>query len=81
MTALLKLIPLQSIIAYILRALRGITAEQWKFAILTVGQLVDQELSGKEKYDAAKRKLTGLGLSSQSANWLIETALSYVLTK
>ena len=81
MTALLKLFPLESIIAWLLRTLRGITAEQWKFALLTVGNLVDQNLAGKEKYDVAKKKLRDLGLSSESCNWLIETALSYLLKR
>ena len=79
MTALLKLFSVEKLLLYILLALRGITHEQWKFALGTCLHLAEQKLENSERWSSAKALLTGFGLKKSTAqNFVIEAAVSYI---
>lgn len=79
MNALLKLIPIEKLVFYVLIYLRGITREQWRFALQTVGSLAAVKMENWERWETAKRLLDTFGVTeSRARNYLIETALSYI---
>ncbi len=76
MTAILKLIPIEKIVLWMLARLRGITAEQWKAAVRLVVYAAD-EFSTKEKRHAyVQEQLTRENIT-KNLNWLIATAVAY----
>ena len=79
MTALLRIIPLEKIIMYALMYLRGITREQWKFALSTIASLAERKMENSERWHNAKSLLSAFGVKDSAArNYLIESAVSYV---
>lgn len=79
MTTLLKLIPLESVILFLLRALQGITADEWRIALQSV------IAAGKAYKDSADKRafvLTALsGMKDSTAHILMEVAVSYAKNK
>lgn len=79
MNAILKLIPLEKIIVFIALKLRGITIEQWRYALQLIVILGEKKLENSQRWKWAKEDLAEFGMDDSAArNWLIETALSYI---
>lgn len=76
MTALLKLIPLEKIIIWILARLRGITAEQWGKALHYVWAASESFDTKEERHAWVQKQLTSDNIT-KNLNWLIATAVAY----
>jgi len=87
MNALLRLIPIQKIIEWILAKCRGITSAQWKHA-LEVAVKAAQEFPSSEYPDNITRwnarrdwaidQILATGALPGQARWLVETAASFI---
>lgn len=79
MKALLRLIPLEAIVQWLLLRLQGITAEQWRRAIDAVVHAAkafsDSETKARFVRDAIK--VLWPRIATSALNWLVETAVAF----
>ena len=83
MPALLKFIPVEAIILFLLRTLQGISASDWRIALQSViaASKARDLPSGESKFSYVWSAFAGTELPDKALRWLIESAVSFAAYK
>lgn len=83
MKALLRLIPLEAIVQWLLLRLQGITAEQWRRAIDAVVHAAKTFSDSETKARFVRDAILTLwpSLAKSALNWLVETAVAWAKSR
>jgi hypothetical protein len=67
-----------SIIEWVIRLLGGITKDQWKRVVQYVAEKALTNLTNEQKRADVVEQLGRIGITGSRANWLVETAVTWL---